>query len=465
MTEIRNSTAVIIGAGVGGLLAARALSDRFDRVIVVERDTLPKAPSARRCVPQGWHAHALTVRGKEIMNELFPGFVEELIDHGAPTGDQLSDVRLVLDGHRWARGRSGVRPVLVSRPCLEGHLRSRLEAVSNVEIIDRCSVHAISVDPVDRTVTGVLVYDEEDGARSRLIPADLVVDASGRSSKVHKFLELEGFPAPEEERMPIHLTYATRRYRREPSHLQGDIGLLVGATPSNPRGGYLLAQEGNSWIVTLAGYGDHAPPLDEDRFVDFAASLPAPELAELLRNAESLGPAVHYRIPSTVRRHFTGSQLPRGYLPFGDTICSFNPVYGQGMSVAAMEALVLRECCAGNNDTLTYRFLRGIEPILDEAWSMSADSDLRMPFVEGDRSVQTRLMNAYLGLLYRAGVNDPQVGAAFARVAHLLDRPESLMRPTMFARVMWGSARLGLSTKSGDRDSVSGTFARQQVVS
>lgn len=311
MTEIRNSTAVVIGAGVGGLLAARALSDRFDRVIVVERDTLPKAPSARRCVPQGWHAHALTVRGKEIMNELFPGFVEELIDHGAPTGDQLSDVRLILDGHRWARGRSGVRPVLVSRSFLEGHLRSRLEAVSNVEIIDRCSVHGISVDPVDRTVTGVLVYDEEDGARSRLIPADLLVDASGRSSKVHKFLELEGFPAPEEERMPIHLTYATRRYRREPSHLQGDIGLLVGATPSNPRGGYLLAQEGNSWIVTLAGYGDHAPPLDEDRFVDFAASLPAPELAELLRNAESLGPAVHYRIPSTVRRHFTGSQLPR----------------------------------------------------------------------------------------------------------------------------------------------------------
>ncbi|AHD19834.1 FAD-binding monooxygenase [Rhodococcus pyridinivorans SB3094] len=465
MTEIRNSTAVVIGAGVGGLLAARALSDRFDRVIVVERDTLPKAPSARRCVPQGWHAHALTVRGKEIMDELFPGFVEELIDHGAPTGDQLSDVRLILDGHRWARGRSGVRPVLVSRPFLEGHLRSRLEAVSNVEIIDRCSVHGISVDPVDRTVTGVLVYDEEDGARSRLIPADLLVDASGRSSKVHKFLELEGFPAPEEERMPIHLTYATRRYRREPSHLQGDIGLLVGATPSNPRGGYLLAQEGNSWIVTLAGYGDYAPPLDEDRFVDFAASLPAPELAELLRNAESLGPAVHYRIPSTVRRHFTGSQLPRGYLPFGDTICSFNPVYGQGMSVAAMEALVLRECCAGNNYTLTYRFLRGIEPILDEAWSMSADSDLRMPFVEGDRSVQTRLMNAYLGLLYRAGVNDPQVGAAFARVAHLLDRPESLMRPTMFARVMWGSARLGISTKSGDRDSVSGTFARQRVVS
>ncbi|MGX7726179.1 FAD-dependent monooxygenase [Rhodococcus pyridinivorans] len=465
MTEIRNSTAVVIGAGVGGLLAARALSDRFDRVIVVERDTLPKAPSARRCVPQGWHAHALTVRGKEIMNELFPGFVEELIDHGAPTGDQLSDVRLVLDGHRWARGRSGVRPVLVSRPFLEGHLRSRLEAVSNVEIIDRCSVHAISVDPVDRTVTGVLVYDEEDGAKSRTIPADLLVDASGRSSKVHKLLELEGFPAPEEERMPIHLTYATRRYRREPSHLQGDIGLLVGATPSNPRSGYLLAQEGNSWIVTLAGYGDHAPPLDEDRFVDFAASLPAPELAELLRNAESLGPAVHYRIPSTVRRHFTGSRLPRGYLPFGDTICSFNPVYGQGMSVAAMEALVLRECCAENNDTLAYRFLRGIEPILDEAWSMSADSDLRMPFVEGDRSVQTRLMNAYLGLLYRAGVNDPQVGAAFARVAHLLDRPESLMRPMMFARVMWGSARLGLSAKSGDRDSVSGTFARQRVVS
>ncbi len=465
MTEIRNSTAVVIGAGVGGLLAARALSDRFDRVIVVERDTLPETPSVRWCVPQGRHAHVLTVRGKEIMGELFPGFVDELIDHGAPTGDQLADFRLVFDGRRWARGRCGVRPVLVSRPFLEWHLRSRLESISNVELIDRCSVHTIALDPVDRAVTGVLVYDGKDGTERRPIPADLLVDASGRSSKVHKLLELEGFAEPEEQRMSIRLTYATRRYRREPSHLQGDIGLLVEASPSNPRSGFLLAQEDNSWIVTLAGYGDDAPPLDEDRFVGFAASLPASELAELLRNAEPLGPSVHYRVPSTVRRRFTGAQLPRGYLPFGDTICSFNPVYGQGMSVAALEALVLRDCCAGNEDTLAYRFLRGIEPILDEAWSMSAESDLRMPVVEGDRSVQTRLMNAYLGMLYRAGVGDPRVGAAFARVVHLLDRPESLMRPTMFARVMWGSARLGLSTKTGDRDSLSGTSARQRVVS
>ncbi|UGQ43567.1 FAD-dependent oxidoreductase [Rhodococcus aetherivorans] len=420
---------MVIGAGMAGLLAARAVSESFDRVTVVERDTLPDTPTARRCVPQGRHAHTLTVRGKDVLEELFPGLTDILLEHSAPTGDLQADFRLVVDGHRFAKGVSGIRHMLVSRPLLEWQLRNSVQAIPNVEILDRCAVTTIATDPRTQAVTAVIVDSTAHRLTDHRIAADLAVDASGRSSQVQGWLESQGFPRPDEQRLSINLTYATRHYRREPSHLYGDLGLLVGASPALPRAGAILAQEHNSWIITLAGYGADAPSLDEEQFVEFAASLPAPEFADLLRHAEPLDTAVHYRIPTTVRRNFTAAHLPTGYVPFGDTLCCFNPVYGQGMSVAAVESLILRQCCAGDRGTLAGRFLRRIEPTLDEAWDMSANTDLRMPFIDGERTTKTKLTNAYLTRLYRAAATDARVGAAFLRVTNLLDHPAALMNP------------------------------------
>lgn len=431
----------MIGAGIGGLLAARVASEFFDRVTVVERDALPNTPTARRCVPQARHAHVLTARGRATLEELFPGFTDDLVGFGAPTGDLQSDFRLVFGGHRWAKGISGVHLLVASRPLIEWHLRTLVCALPNVEIIDQCAAIGIITDPRRRAVTGLALSRTSHSRTSHRIAdnaldADLIVDASGRSSQSQGWLEPLGYPRPKEESLSIHLTYATRRYRRDPSQLDGDIGIGVDTTPALPRGGIALAQENDSWIITLAGYGDDAPPLDPDGFADFAGSLPAPELGELISTAEPIDDGARYRVPTTVRRHFDAAHLPRGYLPFGDTICSFNPVYGQGMSVAALEALTLRHCLRADGAPVTARFLRKVRPLLDQAWSMSCNTDLRLPFIEGKRTTQVRATNAYVARMHRAAATDPRVGTAFLRVISLLDHPTTLFRPATLTRVL-----------------------------
>ncbi|RYE43726.1 MAG: monooxygenase [Hyphomicrobiales bacterium] len=439
MNTTPNSHAVVIGAGIGGLLAARVLSEFFDRVTVVERDGLPDTPIARRCVPQARHAHALTARGRAAIEELFPGFTNDVLGLGAPTGDGQSDFRWVFDGHRWAKGISGVHLLLASRPLIEWHLRNLVCALPNVEVIGHCTAIGIITDPQRRAVTGLALSRKSHRIADDALDADLIVDASGRSSQSQGWLEPLGYPRPDEEKLSIHLAYATRRYRREPTQIDGDLGIGVGSIPTLPRGGLALAQENDTWIITLAGYGDDEPPLDAAGFAEFAASCPAPDLGDLISTAEPIDDGVRYRVPTTIRRHFDPAQLPSGYIPFGDTICSFNPIYGQGMSVAALEALILRQTLHAGGGRVTDRYLRTARPILDHAWEMTCNSDLRMPFIEGNRTRRARATNAYVARIHRAAATDPRVGTAFLRVISLLDRPTSLMGPATLARVLWAN--------------------------
>ena len=295
--------------------------------------------------------------------------------------------------------------------------------------------------PRRHAVTGLALNGKSHQTEDATIDADLIVDASGRSSSGQGWLEPLGYPRPEEEKLSIHLAYATRHYRREPTHIDGDLGIGIGATPTLPRGGLALAQENGTWIITLAGYGDDEPPLDAAGFAAFAASLHTPDLGDLISTAEPLDDGVRYRVPSTVRRHFNPTQLPTGYIPFGDTICSFNPIYGQGMSVAALEALTLRQCLLPDRNRVTDRFLRATRPTLDHAWDMTCNSDLRMPFIEGKRTARARAANAYVARIHRAAMTDPRVGTAFLRVISLLDTPTSLMTPAILSRVLWANRK------------------------
>lgn len=390
-------------------------------------------------MPQARHAHALTARGRAVAEELFPGFTNDLLGFGAPTGDIQSDFRWVFDGHRWAKGTSGIHPLLASRPLIEWHLRNQVQALPNVNVIGQCAAIGLITDSRRRAVTGLAVSRKSHRVADDAFAADLIVDASGRSSQSQGWLEPLGYPRPEEQRMSIHLAYATRRYRRDPSQMDGDLGIGVGATVALPRGGLALAQEDDQWIVTLAGYGHDEPPLGADGFAEFAASLPAPDLGELTSEAEPIDDGVRYRVPTTVRRHFDAAHLPSGYLPFGDTICSFNPVYGQGMSVAALESLILRQCLRADGRQLIDRFLRTVRPILDEAWEMSCNSDLRMPFIDGRLTARIRATNAYVARVHRAAATDARVGTAFLRVISLLARPTSLMSPAILSRVLWAN--------------------------
>ncbi|MFN2497106.1 MAG: FAD-dependent monooxygenase [Pseudonocardiaceae bacterium] len=435
--------AVVIGSSMAGLLAARVLSEFFDRVTVLDRDSLPQVAVPRRGAPQGRHTHGLLARGREILDELFPGLSDDLIAQGAVTGDMQADFRWYNDGLRLLPAHSGLIGLGVSRPLLEHYVRARVDALPTVEILDRRDVTSPTIASDRRSVHGVRVLPGTDGEAEEIVPADLVVDASGRGSRSPGWLEKLGYPRPVEESVRIKVVYVTRNYRREPQHFDGGTGVSVGAVPPRlPRGGAVVPLEGDRWMVTLAGALGVEPPVDPDGFAAFAATLAVPDIAELLRDAEPLDEPVLARFPASIRRRYEDlPTLPEGYLVVGDAICSFNPVYGQGMTITAAEALVLRDCLRRGRDRLASRFFGGAARLIDVPWSIAVGSDLRFPEVEGARPLRLRLGNRYLSRLHVAAQHDPTIGHAFLRVANLLDRPERLIAPDIAWRVLRGNLR------------------------
>jgi hypothetical protein len=251
-----------------------------------------------------------------------------------------------------------------------------------------------------------------------------------------QWLETLGYPTPEVELVQVEMGYATRLYRREEHHLNGDLMVNVAPTVENKRACGMLAQEGDRWIVTLAGYfGDH-PPTDEAGYLAFAKSLPVADVYETIRSATPLSAPVAYKFPANQRRRYERlARFPDGLLVIGDAICSFTPIYGQGVAVAALEALVLRNCLAVGSDRLALRFFRQIAKVVDVAWSMAAGNDLRLAATSQAGSLGTRILNGYMDRLQIAARTDPEVAWAFLKVANLLAPPTSLLHPSIALRV------------------------------
>ncbi|WP_051457688.1 NAD(P)/FAD-dependent oxidoreductase [Microbispora sp. ATCC PTA-5024] len=430
--------AVVVGAGMGGLLAARVLTETYDRVTVIDRDALPGGSAPRRGVPQGHHAHGLLSRGREILEDLFPGLTADLIEAGAVPCDLQNDVRWYNDGRRLHPAPSGLRGLTVSRPLLEGRVRSRVAALPGVVIHERCeAVEPVAVVDDGRAgaVTGVRLLRAGHGPEE--VAADLVVNATGRGNRGTEWLRRLGYEPAPEERVDSRLVYVSREYRRRP----GDAGftaVIVGHGVAVPRGGVALGAEGDRWLVTLFGMGDDVPPADPDGYHRFAERLAVPDVHRLLERAEPLGAPRLMRIPVSVRRRYERlARFPEGYLVFGDALCQFNPSYGQGMTVAACEAVALRECLAdGVRGDLARRFFTRAARIIDVPWDISVCGDLRFPSVEGPRPARVRLLNRYLGRLHAAAESDPLVGHAFLSVANLEAPPQHLLSPGVLARVL-----------------------------
>jgi flavin-dependent dehydrogenase len=432
--------AVVLGASMAGLAAARVLADAYERVTVLERDTLPDAAVHRRGVPQSRHAHGLLAGGRVALEELFPGLTDELVANGALSGDLQAETRWYNHGLRLCPSPSDLRSVAVSRPLLEQRVRDRVRALPNVRVVDRCDVAGLATTPDGRRVGGVRVIRRADGSAEEVLEADLVLDATGRGSRSPVWLEELGYPRPAEEELRVGVAYASRIYRRRRDHVGGDRAVVIAATGERRRGGVMLSMEGDRWLVTLFGYPGGYPPTDPDGFVAFAATLPAPDIFEVILDAEPLGDPLPARYPASVRRRYERlDRFPDGYLVIGDAVCGFNPIYGQGMSVAALEALALRDCLGDGLDGLGPRFLARIAAIIDIPWAIAVGSDLRFPEVSGPRTAKVRLINAYLARLHVAAAGDPVVGRAFLRVVNLMDRPQRLLRPAIAVRVLRGS--------------------------
>ncbi len=415
---------------MAGLLAARILADTFAEVIIIERDQLPTEPIVRRGVPQGAHPHALLEAGRATLEDLFPGYGEDLVSAGGVVVDFASDVNFYSEGDFLAHGLTPMETYSATRPLIEQIVRERVSALDGVHIRSSCQVTDYQTDDTATAVKGVEIRE---GDEKTEISANLVVDATGRTSRTPMWLENHGYAPPEVKEVRIDVAYSTTFIERPADDLRT---FLVPPSAPHTRGGMAAPVEGNRWVVSVHGvHGDH-PPTDSVGFRKFAASLLAPEVKQLLDDHRQVpGDIEHYPFP-TNRWYCYGDldQFPDGLVVIGDAIASFNPIYGQGMSVAALEALVLHQTLiSGGREDLALRFFNRAEEVIDTAWMLAAGNDFTFPQTTGPKPRGTDLVSWYLSRLTQKAHTNSTLSSAFFRVLTMEQPPTTLLRP----RYMW----------------------------
>ena len=424
----------MIGAGVAGFAAARVLSRRYQTVTVLERDTLPYGPVPRRGVPQGEHPHILLVGGLRELAALFPGFEEELLGLGGTSLETGADICAYRLGRRWPVAPTGFAMISVTRPQLETVLRARVTALPGVVVHDQVAVAGLAGR--GELVTGVVLDSGE------TLDASLVVDCSGRGSRSDRWLGSLGLEPPAQVEVKAGVTYSTRFYRRRP----GDLGpwqaaLVLPAGPHESMSAVALPVEGDRWIVGLGGWHVAEPPASASAFEAYARQLPDPLVAALISRAEPLSDVTVARFPSSRRRLFEkAAQSPAGYVALGDAVCSFNPIYGQGMTCAARQAAALGDALDRHHRApdagMVRDFYAAAARINETPWRFAVGGDFSFPGTTGPRPRGIGLRNWYARQVTYASQVDASVYRVATGVQHLIDPPSVLFRPGFAARVL-----------------------------
>ncbi|GAA3015913.1 FAD-dependent oxidoreductase [Actinokineospora globicatena] len=423
--------AVIAGGSIAGLLAARVLRDRADEVVVVEPDQLPAGPVNRPGTAHGEQFHVLLGLAQELLTHWFPDLLDDLVAAGTVVCTPGQDGRMFVDGRQ--------RPVVPGdvlvpfyRPLLEWHIR---EAVLP-------SVRLVS-DRVVGLVGGSRVHGVRLASGSVVDGADLVVDATGRGSRLGAWLAELGFPAPPRQRIGLDLGYATALFHRSPDErLDGLLAVHSLRSPTSARPGVscIAPVRGDRWMCTISGYGDDRPTRDPDEFTARCLLEPADAFAALARTGTPAGPVTTHRFPHSIRRDFhTMPTFPTGLVPIGDAVASFNPIYGQGVPSAALHASALAAWLDTTDPTTAY--FRRLKVIVDTAWQTSATEDLRLPHVTATRPLTYPLQRAISTALDHAAMTDPLVAQRFAEVINMRIRPTDMLTPTVLGRTLLANLR------------------------
>lgn len=440
--------AVVIGAGIGGLTAAAAIADHFDQVVVLERDALPTAVAPRAGTPQGHHAHGLLAGGLKALEQLVPGIEQDLLRAGAVPLNSSLEVRVERPGFDPYPARDlGVTTIAASRALIEFVLRTRVCRLPAVRLHSLHRARSIQLAPDGASAIGVRVEDAD--GQTRDLDADLVIDATGRGSLTLDLLRAAGREMPPETVIGVDIGYASAIYEAPPGIDRPWKGVLTfPKAPQSARGALMLPQEGGRWLLSLGGRGSDKPPGDESGFVDFARHLRTSTIHDAIRDARRVCEIHRFAFPHSRWRHFDRvSHFPRGVLPIGDAVCLFNPVYGQGMSVAAQESLVLRRLLAddplslGSPSDLATAYFTALGPILETPWAMAAIPDFIFPQTTGERprdlARMLRLGFALQGLAARR----PAVHRLMIEVQHLLKPRSAYRRPLLTAQLLLESLR------------------------
>jgi 2-polyprenyl-6-methoxyphenol hydroxylase-like FAD-dependent oxidoreductase len=440
--------AVVLGAGVAGLLAARVLADHAREVVVVERDELPGEPVDRRGVPQGNQVHGVLARGLELMEAMLPGLTAELAAGGAEVADPGADCQWWVSGE--CKPPSGIGPgVACTRPFLEWHLRRRVTALGGVRVVrGRVEGLTATADRVDGVVLSDTVGPSSHAGDDERLAGDLVVDCTGRSSHIADWLTALGYDPPPCRIVRVDLGYATRFYPRQAHDRVAGARAVISITEDyrRARGAVAFPVEGDRWIVTVGAYHDDRPRADPDDFAVRLRDDPAPGIREFARRDDALTDVATYRYSASARRDYHRCRrLPAGLAAAGDAVASFNPLYGQGMTSAALHAATLESylrsgVSLGDPATAYFRRLR---PVVNSVWKLSTSADFRLPHVTGDRPPGLWLTHRLTDVYTKATLRDADLHGLFLRVINLQVPPEQLARPDHLARAWWVSRRPG----------------------
>ena len=440
----RGRHAVVVGGSIAALLAARVLTGHAERVTLVERDRWPDGPQPRAGVPQSRHVHVLLAGGADALEELLPGIIDELVAHGAPRVGMPSDTVHWQGGTFHRRTPATTHLLTGSRPLLEWLVRRRVLADPRITALP--GTEAVGLVGDVRRVTGVRVRERgvASGGPTRLLPADLVIDASGRGSRAPLWLESLGAQPVREERIETGLAYATGTFRHpESDQAPGTMGFYFVPDRDNVRGASVLPVEGGRHLVTLIGLRGTEPPTEPEKFRTFTARLPHPVLHDWLREAELEGNVHAFRATANIRRRYDQpGRRPAGFVATGDALCAFNPVYGQGMSVAALAAVALRDVLADPRRAPSTRRVQGaLLAASRQAWDIATGADKEMPGARGNALVThptERLLARYLARVVERTAGDPVVGTAFREVSSLAAPPSALFTPAVLRAVLLG---------------------------
>ncbi|MFE0171173.1 NAD(P)/FAD-dependent oxidoreductase [Streptomyces sp. NPDC059002] len=437
--------AVVIGGGHAGLVTARVLAAHFDEVVILERDLVDAETGVHPHVPQGHHAHGMLAKGTETLEKYFPGLRAELQEQGAPVYDYGEGISFLLPSGLAPRDRTGVRIQSFTRDELERCLRRRVLKLPEVTLLPATRCEGLLKERPG-TVTGVQ-YRSEGSEELTTLDADLVVDAAGRSSALPDWLDTLGVRVPAPREVKAKVTYTSMIFDRPPDMpVDFHIAYQMTSAPDVARGGVILAVERDRWTCSLIGYGDQLPPKDDAGFLEFAKSLGNPHIAERIERRTSQETVHRYSNADTRwYAYHSCADWPQRLLAVGDSVCVFNPVFGQGLTVAALEADLLHRTLARRRartqglDGLSRAYQRGVARILRAPWTLSSNSDLM--WHPSHQPLSARFAHWYNGHLFEVAVRDARVWRRFVRVINMVSPPTILFHPTVLAKVLAQASR------------------------
>jgi 2-polyprenyl-6-methoxyphenol hydroxylase-like FAD-dependent oxidoreductase len=449
------SHAVVIGASLAGMCAARVLSDHFDKVTVYERDELPTGPANRSAVPQGRHVHLLMARGAAEFEGLFPGLLDDMVAAGVPMLENRPDcIHFGAAGHVLGTAttlRDEFTAYVPSRPHLEWQIRRRALAIPNVELVRR-AVAEPWYEPAQQRVIGVLL---EAGDEASGVEADLVVDAAGRGTRLPVWLEQWGFGRPQEDTVDVGIAYATHQVHI-PDGLLKEKVVVAGACRSEPVGLGMLFYEDGNWGLTTFGTGNVAPPTNFAEMCDLADRILPSHFADAIRQGTPLGELAFHKYPqSRWRRYDRMDRFPTGIIPFGDAVVSFNPTFGQGMTMTAIQATNLRTVLADSDDDLAQRLSKATAKTTWPVWMMTAIGDLSLHNATGDAKWWFKPVGSLFDQFLGAAETDPVLAEWFLRRFSLLDSLYMVPSTRLVGRTIKHNLRLLLADKLKARRSAS----------